>query len=181
MLINNTILHNLKKNNLDILDYYVIVSKLNSENWTSIIRPPNETYDKLRKMGILNKSNEVSTQGLIIYNILNRNDHYSNDKQFNEFWEKFPSHDGFDNYDKTRNLRGKKLSCQRLYSKLLEEYSHEDIITGLENEITFRKNKSTNESNLKYMMNSHRWLKEKQFLLHQNDTSSSPAKQINIL
>ena len=85
---------------------------------------------------------------------------------FQEFWETFPASDKVLHYPRTRVLRTEQEKCKKLYKKLLEDYSHEEIINALKYEINMRMNNSTGKmfSDFKYMKASITWLNNKEFL-----------------
>lgn len=85
---------------------------------------------------------------------------------FQEFWDTFPSSDKVLHYPRTRVLRTEQDKCRKMYKKLLEEYTHEDIMKALNYEINMRTSNSTGKSfsDLKYMKASVTWLNNKEFL-----------------
>lgn len=86
---------------------------------------------------------------------------------FNEFWDKFPSSDKWNNFPSTRALKSDKNGCNKRYNKLLleEGYNHTDIIKALDFQIRmFKKNSTVVENKLKFFQNSSTWLNQKTFL-----------------
>lgn len=169
MKINTTIIQNLKHYNLSIEEFYLLWSKQNQEEWEKIVSPSNEAYKSLRERKYLDTNNNVTTTGYytlsrIVANELIPASELEFDDEWKLFWKTFPSHDGFGNYEKTRNLRSNKQQCKTLFKKYLQEgISHLTIIDGLKREIELKKQQSKKESNLQYMKNSYRWLKEKEW------------------
>jgi len=85
---------------------------------------------------------------------------------FQEFWDIFPTSDKIMHFPRTRVLRTEQEKCKKMYKKLLEEYTHEDIMKALNYEINMRTNNSTGKafSDFKYMKASSTWLNNKEFL-----------------
>lgn len=88
------------------------------------------------------------------------------DTKFSEFWDLFPTSDQYLHYPRTRVLRNEQEKCKKMYRKLIEEYSHEDIIKSLAYELEMRRNNSTGKlySDFKYMKASATWLNNKEFI-----------------
>lgn len=88
------------------------------------------------------------------------------ESQFQEFWEVFPTSDKIMHFPRTRVLRTELDKCKKLYRKLLEEYTHDDIMKALNYEVNMRTNNSTGKSfsDFKYMKASPTWLNNKEFL-----------------
>jgi hypothetical protein len=85
---------------------------------------------------------------------------------FQEFWETFPTSDKVLHYPRTRVLRTEQEKCKKLYKKLLEDYTHDEIIKALKYEINMRLANSTGKmfSDFKFMKASITWLNNKEFL-----------------
>lgn len=93
------------------------------------------------------------------------------EKQFEEFWDTFPTTDKYLGFDRTRVLRGNQSACKKSYKKVLSEYSHEDVIKALRYEIRMRERNSINSikksySDFKFMKSSTVWLNQKEFLIY---------------
>ncbi len=95
------------------------------------------------------------------------------DQKFQDFWDTFPSSDKHMHFPRSRILKVEQERCRKLYRKLLEEYSHDDIMKALNFEITMRENNSATGlnkpySDFKYMKSSSVWLHNKEFLAIQD-------------
>lgn len=86
--------------------------------------------------------------------------------KFNEFWDTFPTSDKYSIYPRTRVLRSDQEHIRKNYRKILQDYSHEEIMKALKYEIEMRKNNSNGKdySNFKYMKAIATWLNTKEFL-----------------
>ncbi len=86
--------------------------------------------------------------------------------KFNEFWDSFPTSDKYLGYPRTRVLRSDQEHVKKSYRKILQDYSHDEIMKALKAEVQMRKNNSTSKdySNFKYMKAIATWLNTKEFL-----------------
>ncbi len=89
--------------------------------------------------------------------------------KFQEFWDTFPSSDKFMHFPRSRVLKTELEKCRKIYKKLLEDYTHEEIMKALNFEINMRESNSATGlnkpfSDFKYMKASSTWLNNKEFL-----------------
>lgn len=75
----------------------------------------------------------------------------------------FPRDDAFRQFSKTRTLRSNKVETLRQYKTARQDYSHEQLIVALKNDIAY-KSGSTIKNMFTYMKGSVNWLKDKAFL-----------------
>lgn len=130
---------------------YLHIESYNAVNNPNITEKGEKVLDEINYRQNYEKPN-ISNEDVDIY--------------FEDFWKTFPSWDNsiLKNYSKTRNLKSDKQGCKKIYSKLLNTYSHSDIMKGLHNEIAFRKNTSNaGDNKFIYMKNSKTWLSQKEF------------------
>jgi len=165
MILTNAIIHALKEAEMDIEQLFILYTKRYVLDWTSLLVPRRECYDLLRKKEYLSHTNQLTPKATSFLDSLYRAQLLQKNEAFDIFWNLFPDTDAHAHWTTTRKMKSSKKACETLFNKYVKskEATAEEIIMGLTNEVAYRKNTSLKENNLKYMKNSLRWLKEREF------------------
>ncbi len=153
---------NFKKINYNIDNFETFI-KLEDKGYIRILDTDGALTMHLREKGIELINKFISNTTELNQLIPDTTDKKIN-KNFNEFWELFPSSDSHGVFKKTRILKAAKVACEKKYNSLLSEGNfHSDIIKALKYEINFRKSNSIKDNKLSFMKNSLTWLSQKEF------------------
>jgi len=162
----------LKDNNISFEELGCILKISEGINYTS---DKLDDYIKLEKKGFIriiidNQSNfiyklkpkalELLSIEQEISNTINNPVSISPNIYFEEFWNIYPSHDGYGQFKRTRSLKANKEGCNTKYNQYIKSgIKHGDIIKALEFEIEDRKKSNS----MKFMKNSLTWLNQKEW------------------
>lgn len=164
-------------------DTLIVLTKYYRLNWPKIF--DQETIHKLVENKILNKDKSLSQKGLSYIEFMLEITGEEKEDQFKEFWDTFPQSDELPPFHlPNRNMKVKKKLCKQEYYKLLEEFSHPQIINGLKKQIASAISQSTATDNrLKFVKNSDNWLKDRDFLIYMGQeeapTTNDPLPNVS--
>jgi len=167
-----------KNKELSIPEYLYLFSKFYGLGWTRYI--PDQFETKLKNKNYLTKNAELAAKARdLMVEILSLNksarEQLELEAAWEEFWETYPTTDAHAHFEATRKMKDSESTSRSIYYALREHYSAEEILTGLKNHIQNMKTRSIKENQLKYMKNSTRWLKDKEFLAWNNSTTPPPS------
>ena len=166
MVVNKKILEKISKHKVDIAEalYIYCLGSLDLDLLSSYAAS-NFTISKLNYKNYITKDRELTESGKKLYNSIFKEVDPEHELSFEDFWLKFPPSDKWGNFIMTRALRANKVKCKKLYISILEEgeFTHEQIISALEKEVTLKKQCSSRDNNMKYMQNCSTWLNNRTF------------------
>jgi predicted nuclease with RNAse H fold len=84
-------------------------------------------------------------------------------RNFDEFWEAYPTSDKCGGFMKTRVLRSNKPKARTLYNQALKTVSHEKLMLALEEDVKLRKKNSTYRNEMKFMPAITAWLNKRAY------------------
>lgn len=132
----------------------------------------------LQRKGYIDNKQQITKYGEELYNslflegeqIIAKRTKRERNTLFEQWWECFPSSDGFEIngrvFKGTRKLTQKKADCERLFNVLINsQFTGEQIIEATKTHISNLKESSykTRRNAITYLMNSERYLNEKTF------------------
>ncbi len=191
------IINELNKIRLNLEHLYiieVIISGLDSSNLDQNL------LKTLQRKGYLYEDNSITDLGKFLYETLTNPDFISTNidikkkvkeskpnikTDFEEFWKKFPTSDGWGNYPVTRALKIKKEECEEEFAKAINtglsprnidsnkpgnkiSIKENDVYSFLFNEIEMKKkaSKKTGQNKMSFFVNSLSWFKQKGYLAY---------------
>lgn len=161
MLIEDKDFEHMRTLGVGIEEYFILISKVEGNDWLTQYKPSNESYKKLRDKHLLYVNNDVS---LPVVNTLQQT---MPSNRFEEWWNLYPSTDAIPNYfSKTRALRGPKAQAKKAYIRaILDGWTDDQLINALKMDINNRKSRLTYTNNpFKFMKHACRWLQQQEYV-----------------
>lgn len=144
--------------------YVLAIQNLFRRNYIDLYDINNQNFFDVRNMFLSDKGEKI-IEILSGIKIDKQIKIVSSEKDFEEFWNTFPSTDKWENFSATRSLRQDKEGTRKKYNKLISEgVNPTDILDGLKYQIQlFKRNSTLTDNKLTYFQASSTWLHQKTY------------------